>query len=600
MPGSFTGMALGGFGPAICNHLPRALVPFFAMRAMLRRRASLPIRPAAAGAIAAAITGTAVGAPCGITALIAVGGMPAVIRAPFLTGTAAAEGRRLLRLRSIRCGLLRAVRPIVFASALAAISAAAPSAPPAATLAVLFVVLLVLIVLRIAVMACAIFAIVILIPIAVIVVIGSGVRTFAMGRFVAASALFSVPLPVWPVAAPAVVVPAFACRLLSGVLIFLGVVVAIVTLPFLVRAVRRTLGIAPAIAPAASTASALPLAPLGFLRSLLAGRLNGVLTIDRFGAGPVKLLLFLMPAALASAHVASARLPAGLRGVGTARAPGILRISGTASIASALIAAALVAAAFVALAHIASGFGFATTARGPVARLRVLGLMSAVCTLIGPFACAFCIMRLAAAAVMAVGIFLSGVAAGLPVARGRCLCALSRGGLLVGSLLIVIVILVALVKQILELIERRSDIGEMEKRILRLSDIDEGGVHSLDDAFDASKVDGAYMALLVWNFEENFCETIVLGNGNADLTRGRVNNYLFLHGRVRKAVGNQQDGVGAREEGTRRGERWEWVAGDRRIEGEGTAYRRDIPRGRRIARDSVIGNAKQQPFSWQR
>jgi len=106
--------------------------------------------------------------------------------------------------------------------------------------------------------------------------------------------------------------------------------------------------------------------------------------------------------------------------------------------------------------------------------------------------------------------------------------------LLIGGLaiLIIIVVIVLLIEEILELIEGGADIGEMEERVLRLADIDERGVHSLHDAFDASEVNGADMALLIGNFQEDLGEAVFFSYGNAYLCGGRIDDDLFFHGWV--------------------------------------------------------------------
>ena len=87
----------------------------------------------------------------------------------------------------------------------------------------------------------------------------------------------------------------------------------------------------------------------------------------------------------------------------------------------------------------------------------------------------------------------------------------------------------------------------MEECVLRFTDIDEGGVHSLDHALDAAEVDGAHMALLVGDFEEDLREAIVFGYGNAYLSGCRIDDDVFLH----EWVGLPMDPNGRCEAGTR-------------------------------------------------
>jgi hypothetical protein len=94
-------------------------------------------------------------------------------------------------------------------------------------------------------------------------------------------------------------------------------------------------------------------------------------------------------------------------------------------------------------------------------------------------------------------------------------------------------VIVIVVEKILEFVERVADIGEVEEGILVLADIDERGVHPLDDTLHASQVDRPDMALLVGYFEEDLGETLILVDGNAKLVRGCIDDYFFLHGWVR-------------------------------------------------------------------
>lgn len=137
--------------------------------------------------------------------------------------------------------------------------------------------------------------------------------------------------------------------------------------------------------------------------------------------------------------------------------------------------------------------------------------------------------------------------------RGRLLHLTLAGGLLLldlGLIGFVIILIVLVIEEILELIEGRADVGEVEEGILGLADIDECGVHPLHDALDASKVDGAYVAFLIGNFEKDFGEAVIFSDGNAYLRGGSVDDNLFFHAVLDRSV-DQSGGGKVRRGATR-------------------------------------------------
>jgi hypothetical protein len=72
-----------------------------------------------------------------------------------------------------------------------------------------------------------------------------------------------------------------------------------------------------------------------------------------------------------------------------------------------------------------------------------------------------------------------------------------QSGGLVALVIIVVVIAVEILEEFLELIEGISDVGKMEECVLALADIDEGGVHPLDNALDIPQKDRSDPGFLV-------------------------------------------------------------------------------------------------------
>ncbi len=257
--------------------------------------------------------------------------------------------------------------------------------------------------------------------------------------------------------------------------------------------VRRALLAIAAIASASATTASFPLATaLGILLALPGHRHVGAVLIGRITCG-----VTMHRAVARFAHVASL--------TGIAPAPAV-----TARVATAIAPCVS-----------ASGFRWSGGVGGCVVGGRIFGGFAALAA------------RGALASIASIG--LGG--AFLRRLRGGRLASLCRGGS--GGRLIVVVLVVLiipLVEQVLELIEGRADVREVEEGVLLLADVDERGVHPLHDAFNAPQVDGTYMALLVGDFEENFGEAVVFSDCNAQLRGGRVDDDLFLHEQIEGSV----------------------------------------------------------------
>ena len=69
----------------------------------------------------------------------------------------------------------------------------------------------------------------------------------------------------------------------------------------------------------------------------------------------------------------------------------------------------------------------------------------------------------------------------------------------------------------------------MEKGVLWLADIDEGGVHSLNDPLDLAEIDRPDAGLLIGHFEEDLRKAVILENRDAHFVRRRVDYDFLLH-----------------------------------------------------------------------
>jgi len=97
------------------------------------------------------------------------------------------------------------------------------------------------------------------------------------------------------------------------------------------------------------------------------------------------------------------------------------------------------------------------------------------------------------------------------VPAGGCLRFLLLGflfSLLVDRRLVVVL----LAHGVLVVVHGVGCVGEVEERVLFLADIDERGVHSLNDALDTAEEDRAYVAFLVLDFEKYLGEAFILGD----------------------------------------------------------------------------------------
>ncbi len=86
--------------------------------------------------------------------------------------------------------------------------------------------------------------------------------------------------------------------------------------------------------------------------------------------------------------------------------------------------------------------------------------------------------------------------------------------------------------ELLELLERVDDLGDVEKAVALEADVDEGGLHAGQDFRDPALVDVADDAALPLAFDEDFGDEIVFENGHHGLVAIRGDDHLLGHSRT--------------------------------------------------------------------
>ena len=90
-------------------------------------------------------------------------------------------------------------------------------------------------------------------------------------------------------------------------------------------------------------------------------------------------------------------------------------------------------------------------------------------------------------------------------------------------------LLVVVAGELVELVQRVDDVGDVEEAVALEAEIDEGGLHAGQDFRDPALVDVADDAAVAFALDEDFGDQVVLENGHHRLVAVRGDDHLLVH-----------------------------------------------------------------------